>query len=69
MIAALAVVFLTTVLSGPAWDDWRARRRERRDRPLARVVYLPSARCSAGLAPHLRCSTCADELEHCARRT
>jgi hypothetical protein len=29
--------------SGPAWHEWRARRRADRDRPLAQVHYLPPA--------------------------
>lgn len=38
----LLAVFGATVYTGPALDDWRQRRRARRDAPMAKVVYLPS---------------------------
>jgi hypothetical protein len=45
---ALVSVFAVVALTGPAGRDWRAARRALRDRPLARVAYLPSAGCRAG---------------------
>ena len=50
MIAYLAVIFFGLVVggTGPSYWDWRRRRQERRDRPLARVIYLPTACCRPG---------------------
>lgn len=48
MIAGFVVcVFfgVVTCVTGPAFDGWRARRRARRDAPMAKVIYLPSAAC------------------------
>ena len=46
MIATvLVVMFLAVVMTGPAGQDWRAERHARRERPSARVMYLPSDRC------------------------
>lgn len=46
---ALVAVFLYVVGTGPAGVEWRENRRARRqlelDRPLAKVIYLPSAGC------------------------
>jgi hypothetical protein len=60
MIPYLVVIAfgLVVVGTGPSYHQWRARRREERDRPLARVVYLPSASCRAPEA-------CPDPA-HCA---
>ena len=45
MIAVLIATFVVTVMTGPAGEEWLHERRVRRDRPLARVMYLPSATC------------------------
>lgn len=47
MIVPIVVAFFGLVVggTGPAYHEWLDRRRANRDRPLARVVYLPSARC------------------------
>lgn len=65
MIPLLVLTFFAVVASGPAVTDPLAARRERRreaaDRPLARVVYLPSAACrDAGRCPDpSHCAICA----------
>lgn len=45
----LLVTFLAVVLTGPAGVEWRDRRAAARsasrDRPLARVIYLPASAC------------------------
>jgi hypothetical protein len=41
----LVVAGLVVGGNGPAYHDWRDRRRALRDRPLAQVIYLPTARC------------------------
>jgi hypothetical protein len=47
----IVTVFVATVMTGPAGKDWLAERRDRRrlelDRPLAKVIYLPSESCRA----------------------
>jgi len=49
IICLLVITFFATALSGPAGLEWlerrRAARRELEDRPVARVIYLPSAGC------------------------
>lgn len=45
MITLLVIAFFATIVSGPAYEDWRARRREIADRPMARAYYLPTAAC------------------------
>jgi hypothetical protein len=51
IVVALVTVFVATVMTGPAGKDWLAERRDRRrlelDRPLAKVIYLPSESCRA----------------------
>lgn len=61
MIVEIIVVAFGLVVggTGPGFQDWRARRRARRDRPLARVIYLPSSACRP------RAPACPDPA-HCA---
>lgn len=49
----IAVVLAGLVVggNGPAYRDWLARRRARRDAPLATVVYLPSSSCRGPDSP------------------
>lgn len=64
MIAELVTVLLGAAIggSGPAWHDWRARIRARRDFPAARVEYLPSGEClpdpAAGRCLEPECALC-----------
>jgi hypothetical protein len=63
VIAEAVLVFFGLVVggTGPAWHEWRRARAARRDRPMARVVHLPSAGCRPGPAacpdPE-RCAIC-----------
>lgn len=47
IVAGLLATFLAVVLTGPAGVEWRDRRAAARsavhDRPLARVIYLPTS--------------------------
>ncbi len=46
MIACLLVItFFAVVGTGPDGVDWLARRRALRDRPVAKVLYLPDGAC------------------------
>ncbi len=45
IILALAIVFVATLVTGPAWEDWRNRRRVQRDFPVAKVVFLLPSVC------------------------
>ena len=46
MVACLIVLtFFAVIATGPAGIEWRDNRRARRDRPLAKVIYLPSSVC------------------------
>lgn len=56
IISLLVVTFFVTVLTGPAFDEWRRARRERVDSPSAKVVYLPSARCWRSAAIRQSCA-------------
>ena len=39
------IVFFTVVVTGPAGVEWQEKRRALRDRPMAKVLYLPTASC------------------------
>lgn len=41
MILALIIVFLVTVLTGPAGQDYVNKRKQLRERPLAKVLPFP----------------------------
>lgn len=46
MISLLLLVFVVTVVTGPTFDNWHARRKLLRSPwPTAKVLYLPSAGC------------------------
>lgn len=47
MISLLVLAFVTTVYTGPAFDDWRAARKAKGNFPSAKVLFmLPSSlRC------------------------
>lgn len=47
IICVLVIVFFVVVATGPAGLEWRERRRAELDAPVARVMYLPSASCTA----------------------
>lgn len=41
MIVLLVIVFVVTVLTGPAGKEYLNRRKQLRERPLAKVIPLP----------------------------
>jgi len=45
LICLFVITFFAVVASGPAGREVLDARRARRDRPLAKVIYLPSAAC------------------------
>jgi hypothetical protein len=64
LLAALVVVFVIVVATGPVGVEIRERRRVRRqlrlDRPLAKVIYLPTSACQS----RLDLTTCWDDGKH-----
>lgn len=52
MILLLVAVGLWAMLSGPAFEDWRARARARREFPVAKVVFLLPSECRGQSALH-----------------
>lgn len=60
IVWAIAALFgYVVATTGPAFQDRRARRREEQDRPLARVIYLPSAACRGASCPDpTHCAIC-----------
>lgn len=45
IICLFVITFFAVIASGPAGKEFLDERRARRDRPLAKVIYLPTAAC------------------------